>query len=117
MAEKKTESEPAVTLMTADEFAREYPVSKRAGGRNRNQRNQKAIELVEKYLSEKKTGYVIVDNDPFFGSGIVMALRKQVKDTSRVVTHWFDTSKPEVKAEVSKFTRQTSRYLVELEIV
>ena len=117
MAEKKTESEPAVTLMTADEFARKYPVSKRAGGRNRNQRNQKAIELVEKYLSEKKTGYVIVDNDPFFGSGIVMALRKQIKDTSRVVTHWFDTKDKSVKDEVSKFSRQQARYLVQIEIV
>ena len=117
MAEKKTESVPAVTLMTVDEFARKFPVSRRTGGRTKNQRKVKAIELVAKYLSEKKTGYVVIDNDPFFGSGIVMALRKQIKDTSRVVTHWFDTSRPEVKAEVSKFTKQTSRYLVQLEIV
>lgn len=117
MPKEQKESEPAVSLMTADEFMRKFPVSKRAGGRAKNQRNQKAIELVEKYLSEKKTGYVIVDDSPFFTSGIVMALRKQIKDTSRVVTHWFDTSKPEVKAEVSKFTKQQARYLVQIEIV
>ena len=116
MAEKKTESEPAL-LMSAEEFAKKYPVSHRAGGRARNQRNQQAIELVQKYLNEKKTGYIVIDNDPFFGSGIVMALRKQIKDTSRVVTHWFDTKDKSVKDEVSKFSRQQARYLVQIEIV
>ncbi len=116
MAEKKTESEPAL-LMSAEEFEQRFPTAKRAGGRTKNQRNQKAIELVEKYLTEKKTGYIVINGDPFFSSGIVMALRKQIKDTSRVVTHWFDTSKPEVKAEVSKFSRQQARYLVQIEIV
>lgn len=118
MTEKKTvESVPTVTLMTVEEFERKFPVSRRAGGRAKNQRNVQCIELVEKYLSEKKTGYVIVNDDPFYTSGIVMALRKSIKDTSRVVTHWFDTSKPEIKAEVSKFTKQQARYLVQIEIV
>ena len=116
MSEKKIESEPAL-LMSVEEFIKRFPVSKRAGGRKKNQRNEQCIELVQKYLTEKKTGYIVIDNDPFFSSGIVLSLRKQIKDTSRVVTHWFDTSKPEVKAEVSRFSRQTSRYLVELEII
>ncbi|MCL5678533.1 MAG: hypothetical protein M1442_04605 [Candidatus Thermoplasmatota archaeon] len=117
MAEKKTESEPAVTLMTADEFARKYPVSKRAGGRKKNERNEQCIELVQRYLTEKKTGYIVISGDPFFGSGVVMSLRKQIKDTSRVVTHWFDTKDKSVKDEVSKFTKQQARYLVQIEIV
>ncbi|MCL5677686.1 MAG: hypothetical protein M1442_00250 [Candidatus Thermoplasmatota archaeon] len=116
MTEKKTESEPAL-LMSAEEFARKYPVSHRAGGRAHNQRNQKAIELVQKYLTEKKTGYIVIDNDPFFGSGIAMALRKNIKDFDHIVLHWFDTSRPEVKTEVSKYTKQQSRYLVQVEIV
>lgn len=116
MAERKTESEP-VLIMSAEEFMRKYPVSHRAGGRTRNQRNQKAVELVQQYINEKKTGYIVIDNDPFFGSGIAMALRKQTKDSNHIVLHWFDTSRPEVKAEVSKYTRQTSRYLVQVEIV
>ncbi len=80
-------------------------------------RNQKAIELVQQYLTEKKTGYVVIDNDPFFGSGVVMALRKQIKDNSRVITHWFDTKDKSVKDEVSKYTKQQARYLVQIEIV
>ena len=116
MTEKKTESEPAL-LMSAEEFSRKFPVSSKRAGRTKNQRNQKAVELVQQYITEGRTGYVVIDNDPFFGSGIVMALRKNIKDSNRVVTHWFDTSKPEIKAEVSRFTKQTSRYLVQVEIV
>ncbi len=116
MPEKKTGSEPAL-LMSAEEFMKKYPVSNRAGGRARNQRNQQAIELVQKYLNEKKTGYIIINSDPFFSSGLVMVLRKEIKDTSRVVAHWFDTKDKSVKDEVSKFTKQTSRYLVQIEIV
>ena len=117
MTEKKTESEPAAILMTVEEFSKKFPVSHRAGGRKKNERNEQCIELVQQYLSEKKTGYIVIDNDPFFTSGLVMALRKQIKDTSRVVTHWFDTKDKSVKDEVSKFTKQQARYLVQIEIV
>ena len=116
MTTKEKVSEPTV-LMTVEEFARKYPVSKRTGGRGRSDRIQKAIDSIAKNLSEKKTGYIVIDNDPFFGSGISAAIKKQFKETNHIVLHWFNTGDPETKAEVSKVTKQTSRYLVQVELI
>ena len=117
MAEKKTkESGSEVSVLDAEAFSKRFPTS-RGNGRGRSERIQLAIEAVGKMIEEKKKGYVIVGNDPFYGSGVAAALKKQYPKADNITLHWFDTQKPGVKDEVQKYTKENSRYLVEIEIV
>ncbi len=116
MTEKKV-SEPTV-ILTAEEFSRKYPISKTGRGRGKNVRNEQALALIETMLKEKKSGYLVIDNDPFFSSGIVLSMRKKFpNDKMRMVSHWFDTKDSEVRAEVQKFTKLKARFLVQIELV
>ena len=116
MTEKKV-SEPAV-LMTTEEFSKRFPVSSGRTGRGKNVRNEQALALIETMLKEKKSGYVVINDDPFFGSGIVLAMRKKFpNDKMRMVSHWFDTKDSDVRAEVQKYTKQKGRFLVQIELV
>ena len=117
MSEKKTkESGPEVSVLDAEAFSKRFPTSK-GNGRGRSARIQLAIEAVGKMLEEKKKGYVIVGNDPFYGSGVAAALKKQYPKADNITLHWFDTQKPGIKDEIEKFTKEKSRFLVQVEIV
>ena len=117
MTTKEKESEPTV-ILTAEEFKKRFPVSSGRTGRGKNIRNEQALELIETMLKEKKTGYLVIDNDPFFSSGIVLSMRKKFpNDKMRMVSHWFDTKDSEVRAEVQKFTKLKARFLVQIELV
>ena len=118
MTEKKTkESGSEVLVMDAKAFSEKFPTSHRTGGRGRSERIQLAIEAVGKMIEQKKKGYVIVGDDPFYGSGVAAALKKQYPKADNITLHWFDTQKPCVKDEAQKYTKENSRYLVEIEIV
>ncbi len=118
MTEKKTkESGSEVLVMDAKAFSEKFPTSHRTGGRGRSERIQLAIEAVGKMLEEKKKGYIVINGDPFFASGTSAAIRKQYPKADNITLHWFDLNKPEVKEEVSKVTKQTSRYLVQIELI
>ncbi len=117
MVEKKKEGGSEVSVLDAETFSKKFPTSKRTGGRGRSERIQLALEAVGKMLSEKKKGYILVENDPFFGSGISAALRKQYPKAENITLHWFDTNDADTKAELSKVTKQTGRYLVQIEVL
>ncbi len=120
MPEKKQQEKqtvPETQTISAEDFAKRFPTSHRTGGRGRSQRIQLAVETVSKMLQAKQKGYVVIENDPFFGSGIASSLRKQFPKAENIVLHWFDMKDAETKAEVSKHTKQTSRYLVQIEIL
>ena len=67
-------------------------------------------------LSAKKTGFILVNHDPFFGNGITAAVRKQFPKNDKIVFRWFDCRDSAVKSEVQKYTKQTGRYLVQVEV-
>ncbi len=119
MPEKKQPEKtvPEAQSISSEEFAKRFPTSHRTGGRGRSQRIQLATDTVAKMLSEKKKGYVVIQDDPFFGSGIASSLRKQFPKAENIVLHWFDMNDAETKATVSNVTKQTSRYLVQIEIL
>ena len=69
-------------------------------------------------LKEKKIDYIVIDNDPFFSSGIVQAMREKFpNDKVKMMSHWFDTKDSEIRAGVQKFTKQKGRFLVQIELV
>ena len=117
MVEKKKESGSEVSVIDAETFSKRFPTSKRTGGRGRSERIQLALEAVGKMLAEKKKGYILVENDPFFGSGISAALRKRYPKAENITLHWFDTNDTDTMAELSKVTKQTGRYLVHIEVL
>ena len=114
--EKDTVPQVAQTI-SAEEFAKKFPTSHRTGGRSRSQRIQLAVETVSRMLQDKQKGYVVIENDPFFGSGIASSLRKQLPKAENIIMHWFDMNDADTKAEVSKHPKQESRYLVQIELV
>ncbi|MCL5437559.1 MAG: hypothetical protein M1417_02550 [Candidatus Thermoplasmatota archaeon] len=57
-------------------------------------------------MAEGKRGYIVVCKDLFFEPVIFAVIRNRNKDDSGVETHRFDTSKPEVEADISNNTKQ-----------
>ena len=117
MSEKKTkESGSEISVLDAEAFSKKFPTSK-GNRRGRSERIQLAIDTVGKMIEEKDSGYVLVGGDPFFGSGVAAAIKKQYPKAENITLHWFDTQKPGVKDEIEKFTKEKSRFLVQIEIV
>ncbi len=111
------ESVPEVLTMSREDFAKKLPTNTRTGARRKSERIQLALDQITAMLSAKKTGYILVSNDTFFGSGISAALRKQYPKAENITLHWFDTNDADTKAELSKVTKQTGRYLVQIEVL